>query len=849
MVESTGYNARKLQRHGEFHLAKAYGRFPSHFSSSTVLAAIMCAVLIAPLQMGQAQSLDLSFPRSPHRVSRLIKGTPMPSTAPLYLESETYTSTLYLVNQIKEGVEADVTLYDMSGALLTTKRLYLGSNSQQATSIRKVLSDGGLFSQAGSVEVLTPTHTSAVLGQLSITRKGLSADAGKAYLDEELFMPEKGGSQTLRSVIDSPENSPIVAVTNVSPTATQTIKVTCVRSAGARVDKTVNLQPKQTKLVRACSPLADSAFSADEVDSQFVLKPELSAGFSGQRVAGITLTTDGPPGELAVFGFVAHSDSFGNYFSAANFADLHDLHSSGFVFAGVPVGPMRGLSGIRYTPQVALTNFSSIPQTVTVLLATTEDGKSGMKQVASTPMAAGSSKLLSLPELNGGGDWQNSFVVRSSGQPGDVMAKMMFKGAGKLPNIELIGKDEHDPHTAGDHPWTTEDGTRSVLVLFNHSTQVKSVSVRIGAPGSVWLKSYDLQPNETRTISIGDVVASGAKDVNGFVMAKTLISGEVGWWSPSMTSPEVSGRVVQMDSEGASARNFSCGDYLFLCDIAFSENLLSVPVGGTTTNPDAITFCSENEGEAPTVCPMGGEPTTQQIQITPTYSSGNTSIATVSPTDYEHSSTWTGKSKGWTQGYISACAVWTWNNSPNNCCEGSGPVESTGCQVPSGEVSSDARQTVFPPGGPTTTDFLQTLYTSGSDGATIIEAENAPGTDSCYYPQSAILPVTSVTGGTWIVGEITPGFLESQLTIPRPGQWGPNIVGWFPSSVRYYQQNRPPRKLTLPCGFKASQQLTIICPGQDATVFDAYVPLSSSIDSTGLTNCREGVCSGHNLYH
>jgi hypothetical protein len=94
------------------------------------------------------------------------------------------------------------------------------------------------------VDVITPQHAANVLGQLSITRSG----GTKAYLDEELFMPNDTGSQTIRAVIDTPENSPIVAITNVSDKTSQTLHVSCLPSSGETVIKTLSIQPKQTGL-------------------------------------------------------------------------------------------------------------------------------------------------------------------------------------------------------------------------------------------------------------------------------------------------------------------------------------------------------------------------------------------------------------------------------------------------------------------------------------------------------------------------------------------------------------------------------------------------------------------------
>ncbi len=156
----------------------------------------------------------------------VVKKTPMPMTAPLYLEGESYASTLYLVNSLNFGIEADITLYDLNGAQLTTKRTFMKANSQQSFRIKEILSEGGLYSEAGSVEVISPTNATALLGQLSVTRLGASAE----YLDEEMFMPNVRGTNTIRAVIDSPQNSPIVAITNTSPTRVDNLHVNCIRN-------------------------------------------------------------------------------------------------------------------------------------------------------------------------------------------------------------------------------------------------------------------------------------------------------------------------------------------------------------------------------------------------------------------------------------------------------------------------------------------------------------------------------------------------------------------------------------------------------------------------------------------
>lgn len=593
----------------------------------------------------------------------IVKKTPMPMTAPLFLESETYTSTISLVNQLDFGLNADITLYDMSGALMTTKRIYLDPNTSQVISIRKVLSDSGLYSQAGSVEVVTPENESAVLGQLSISRNGKA----KAYLDEELFMPDVAGSGTLSAVIDSPENSPIVAITNISSTISQQVHVACLQSLGTRVEKTISLQPKQTRLVKACNGASDLAFTPDAVDNQFVLNPETPGGMAGQGVAGITIATNGPAGELAAFGFVEHDDKFGKYFSAMNFADPGLLHSSATVFAGVPVGTSDFLKQGIYSSQVALTNFSSVPQKVSISFATTVNGTASLKVLSQLSLQPAQSGLVPLNDLIGDPTWQNSFIVESSGKPGDVLAKMMFKSPGPLPNIELIGKDEMDSHNAGDHPWSIADGMKSVLILFNHSQAERHITIRVASKGEAWFKLILLKPHESISLSLNDVILNAQLDSKGHALSKTLTTGEVAWWSASSTAPQVTGRVVQISSSGDMARNFSCGGEIGLCNEGLSIDPFELPFGQQGAQQTQEEYCSYSTGY-PGTCTNNGQYGNMQVQMTRNWSIDNPNIIQLVSTS-GNSAMWKALSVGGTIQRVTAYPTYN----PNNSCSGSGP--------------------------------------------------------------------------------------------------------------------------------------------------------------------------------
>jgi hypothetical protein len=180
-----------------------------------------------------------------------------------------------------------------------------------------------------------------------------------------------------------------------------------------------------------------------------------------------------------------------------------------------------------------------------------------------------------------------------------------------------------------------------------------------------------------------------------------------------------------------------------------------------------------------------------------------------------------------------------------------GPAQVPSCAIPVGESTSFVRQSLVDPNiSPTASDFIQTLNAVGSDdGSKIREDNNENGTDACYFVTSPYLALSGVTEGTWTIGAISPGSPESTFVIPGHNQWGPDLVGYGPGPVRYYQQNRARLGLGLPCGFSIHQNLTIICSqDQWQEVYKVNNPITSTIDATGLTNCRSGVCAPHFNY-
>ena len=749
----------------------------------------------------------------------------MPSVAPLFLEGEKYTSKLYLVNPLSFGVQVSVTLYDMSGAALTTKQLYMSSNTQTSLSIRQVLSDANITSEAGSIEVISPQTAAPMLGQLSITRSGSKT----AYLDEELYMPSEDGSQTLRSVIDSPENSPVVAMTNISTTTTQTVHVTCVTTSSIPIERILTIQPKQTVLSRVCSSSDASPRSSSSIDQGFTLVQDSKAGMAGQGAAGISLVTEGPAGDLAAFGFVEHKDIFGAYFSAATFYDPKALLSSGFIFAGVPVGMSRLLPSVTYTPQLAVTNFSSSPQVITASSAVTNDGLAHLTQLATLTIPPSSSRMVPLGGMSSNLDWQNSFIVHSTGLPGDVISKMMFKSSSSLPNIELVGKDEDHLSNAGDHPWSVENGMRSILVLFNYGTSAKEVTVRIASGMDIWLKIYTLQPNETRTISINKILRARLPDMNGHVLSATLLNGELGWWAPSSGPPRVTGRVVQLDPSGTMARNFSCPSVNGLCDITMSLSSLLL----TTDDPEGIggspTYCEYQA--PPTGCPNDNLSTPTQASLNWSWTSANTNIAQITSGATTSSSMWMGMTPGSTTSSLTARV----QSNSNNFCQTSDPVYTKPSITYSnlkdlalasagatGAITSNQVTASGNPGGGTYS------WTISNSNVSITNATSATVTTTAAAAGTSALTVTYTVNGqsNSATGTINV-FQPSQVSIVSDtGVTATNIC--YTGANQY---NGPARVVNYQV--QANQNGTVVPVTATVSLSESFTPLSSPPPSCG----------------
>jgi hypothetical protein len=129
-------------------------------------------------------------------------------------------------------------------------------------------------------------------------------------------------------------------------------------------------------------------------------------------------------------------------------------------------------------------------------------------------------------------------------------------------------KDESDPTDAGNHPWSLEQGSDSILLLFNHSAEPENFSVSISSGDMAWQTNYELAPMQTEAVSFRRLVENQSKDDQGQVLRRDVLSGQVTWFT--RTAGIGKGRLLQSNRESAIARSFSCAGSIAICGAQFA---------------------------------------------------------------------------------------------------------------------------------------------------------------------------------------------------------------------------------------------------------------------------------------
>lgn len=245
------------------------------------------------------------------------------------------------------------------------------------------------------------------------------------------------GSATLQGIASSTANAPLIAITSNSEVAQQ-IKAACIGDASTS-SASFELAPGTTAVVRACG--WERMHDADLNLMSTIANDQQSAKHS----IGMSISSDGVPGAFYAFGFALNGSSTRAQLQPVDFYDPKMLASSKIVYAGVPVGPNQLIQPGTYVPVVTLVNFSKQRRSTSIHYVDSSSGAPRVQNVQQISLPPFSSQTIELPHLSGSG-LQNSFILDSDGQPGDVQAHLFSKQASTDQRVELLAKDPRDDH-------------------------------------------------------------------------------------------------------------------------------------------------------------------------------------------------------------------------------------------------------------------------------------------------------------------------------------------------------------------------------------------------------------------
>lgn len=692
-------------------------RFRSHALLSLLILFGLSMTVRAQSAAGQP-SISLARPKYGAEPAQPVGA--MPLVAPIFLQTDQIDSSISVVNSTQLAANATITMRDQQGNVIGESVLTFPSHSATPIALIDLLKAAGSQAHSGSVTLTQDPAVKgpALLAQLSMT---LHAGSRPSFLEEEFGMPTPHGSAVLQGVASQTMNLPLVAVTSVSEVA-QTIHASCVGEntpAGA-----FELPPYGTIVMQACS------WKAIQDKSLNLSSSLASVGGTMPEDHAVSLTSDSVPGAFYAFGFALNGGLAQPQLQPLDFYDPNERFSTSIVYVGIPVGATPALNAVLSAPNLTLANFSSQPRQTLVTLAESSTGSPRVWQLAALTIPPLSTKTVTLSQGNAKG-MLNTFTITSDGTPGEVQAHLYTQFAGSNQRIELLAKDARDDHNGGDHPWSIANGDSSTLLLYNATSQPQRFQVRISGSGSSWLQVLQLSANETRSISINDIVNGGVLDAKGNKLPSALTAGEVQWFTDYGSTGL--GRLLVSNSSQPLARSFSCQQYNNLCQVALSPyNFENTTLNGFLTLSEIQpVFCVE---WSPTSC-YYQSPTGGGYSYSTTWSGGNSSYTSVS-----YSDNYTIQLQGISVGEFAVSA-----NVESGSCQ-AGPVGGGGNVTPS-LTWSNVKDLALASGDPNAITSNQITATGTPSGGTYSWTSNNSNV-SLSNQNTATVTTTAATAGT-----------------------------------------------------------------------------------------------------
>jgi hypothetical protein len=532
-----------------------------------------------------------------------------------YSIGEGWKSTLVLNNVIGSTSRARVTLYSKHGRPLAVPEITLNPHENRYFNVADWLTgdDGDIddFSE-GSVEVFFHGISMSVGAQLLVSneRRGLSFDV---HFDEDMDFASAQLESVWWGLND--ETSARVFLTN---TRQSKITVTPTFQVGGE-------------------SLESESIVLDGHEMQTLDIAEALKKLKVKRIpasGGITLRQDNLPGSLVVVGALLNKQS--RFSSTLRFVDLSTQHTSTLHGAHLLIGKASADSGLpigaTYTPRATIRNTTNGPVEIkTTVRFTTVDGSQSLEipflilspnEVHDLDLSAAVSALGTKDLVDAG------IEIQHNGQPGAIIAAAasVDRSGGRVFDVPI--KDpKGSMFGGGSYPWRIDGDNRAVVHLKNVDPMTdgkpRTAIVKIWFEGGSYTLPVVLaDAGQTVSIDLKKLRDDQVKDGTGKVLPLNVTKGQLEWHSRGVQGQFI-GRLVEYNPTTGISSSFSCG-FVCMCETTYSSGFVApssfVGFPGDTANLQAF----ENDYDC------NGNPVTYNVTSLAIFTSGNSSIASVS---------------------------------------------------------------------------------------------------------------------------------------------------------------------------------------------------------------------------
>lgn len=140
------------------------------------------------------------------------------------------------------------------------------------------------------------------------------------------------------------------------------------------------------------------------------------------------------------------------------------------------VGRTNSLLSRTFAPHLNLANFGDTAVQGKLTYSSTMGTSTTSHEITLPPIAPYAAAQVPLPTLSGNAEQQNSFVLTSTGQAGQLLATTTSETSEEHSlMLSTFGEDLRKTTNSGQHPWQFSTEADSYLILFNADTHPQNI--------------------------------------------------------------------------------------------------------------------------------------------------------------------------------------------------------------------------------------------------------------------------------------------------------------------------------------------------------------------------------------